>query len=84
MVLGEQVDTVQLQIILCINWLKVSKKLSVLDMLLCILLLEDGEDQVVGLHSRHYAYLSFCCVPHLMEIFKVQWNSIFAVIIMEN
>ena len=42
MVLGEQVDTVQLQIILCINWLKVSQKLSVLDMLLCILLLEDG------------------------------------------
>jgi len=29
MVSGEQVDTVQLQIILCINWLKVSQKLSV-------------------------------------------------------
>jgi len=29
MVSDEQVDTVQLQIILCVNWIKVSQKLSV-------------------------------------------------------
>lgn len=48
-------------------------------MSLCILLLEDGWGQVVGLHAKNSAGLSFCCVPHLMVLFKVQWNNIFIV-----
>ena len=34
---------------------------------------------MVGLHTKNSAGFSFCCLPHLMVIFKVQWNNIFIV-----